>query len=725
MIARELAVELVGLVGKNDQQALVNFLKQKIIGNEFTIADLFDYARDTQFSQKFGKPYVITAEILNSLGVMISSLENPEQKKQAGQFFKLSAERNNPWGCKNYASALFYGRYGFEKSSEQALVWVKKAIELANGAEKSQFKYLLFLISQENHLYAEANEALVTYLSFLNQAREKNEKSLKLALSKLKEALDILQDRLSNKDLTLDDLRTDLPDLEPIIKAVIDLPEFVAQKERALFIKAQLHEKLGEKSQAWLAYCKIANIKSDYYAKALEARKNLLLAEIQVQPEHVPVLKKPSLFTLPQGVPFPTSFAKQWEPQAEWFDSVDEKALEAEYKKRSARITSLIAAKKIEIELVKESKPENYEQKTQELEAELKTLSSAEEQLDERYQQSLPAKRAVLRRHATERHFFNPWRSKKLGQITELAQRIIEQRFALDDKVDRAVNLTGYSSRQYISAERLFQEAAVRLSGDASPELGIPVRRRQPWNMGYASGTNLYGPVEKFKVGETEIRVEHRVDPKRQRLGDSYLPDHGTYARDIHPFLNKLTAKDAEKEKQVAKFMRRYSVSHQSVSLEELTALNAELTQDDVHKFNQICFLIMEKEQAQWHSADREDFQIGMSVAFARCLTMIEVGFIRFEQAFDQSELFSVYSHTGLANSLDQVAKSCSYIESLYQEYLKQEHRADHLTFFRKHPRGELATVLSRKKMRGDAQAAYGGMSDTDGEGYETDLSMG
>lgn len=596
---------------------------------------------------------------------------------------------------------------------------------MAGHAEKNQFKYLLFLILLENHCYSEASEALVAYLSFLNSNKEKNEKNLKLALSKLTEILDIRQDRLGNKDLSLEDLRTDLPDLEPIIKANIDLPEFVAQKERALFIKAQLHEKLGEKSQAWLAYCKIANVKSDYYVKAVEARKNLLLAEIRVQLEHAPASKKPSLFSLPQGVPFPTSFAKQWEKQAEWFDSVDEKALEAEYKKRSARITSLIAAKKIEIELVKESKPENWEKETTEFEAQLESLQAAETQLDETYRQSLAAPRAVIRRHAVERHFFNPYRSKKLAQVIELAQEIIKQRFALE-QTDLPVNLTGYSVRQYISAERLFQEAMLRLSGEANPELGIPVRRRQAWSVGYASGANLYGPVEKFKVGETEIRVEHRVDPKRQRLGDSYLPDHGTYGRDIHPFLVKLTAKDPEKEKTVAKFMRRYSVGHQSVSLEELKELNAGLTQDDVHKFNQICFLIMEKEQAQWHSADREDFQIGMSVAFARCLTMIEAGFIRFEQAFNQSELFSVYSHTGLANSLGRVAESCAYIESLYQEYLKQEHRADHLSFFAKHPRGDRDLALSRKRAHRDAQAVYGGETDTDGdsEGYQTDLSM-
>lgn len=127
MIAKELAAQLAALAAKNDQKALVDFTKSKITAGELTIADLFAYARDAQSPQKHSRTHLVTPEMLNYLGVMITGLENPEQKKQAWQFFKLSAERNNALGCRNYASGLLRGDYGCEKSAEQALVWIKKS----------------------------------------------------------------------------------------------------------------------------------------------------------------------------------------------------------------------------------------------------------------------------------------------------------------------------------------------------------------------------------------------------------------------------------------------------------------------------------------------------------------------------------------------------------------------------------------------------------------------
>ena len=256
--------------------------------------------------------------------------------------------------------------------------------------------------------------------------------------------------------------------------------------------------------------------------------------------------------------------------------------------------------------------------------------------------------------------------------------------------------------------------------------LGIPVVRKNPWETTYSSGHNLYGPVEAYTLSQTEIQAEHRVNPKPSRLGDSYLPQHGTYSGSVYRFIRRLCNNETEKEKQCAGLMLRYGRNHQSVSLEDLKQLSDEVEESDVDRFNQLCFLVMAKEQSQWHVAREEKFHIGMSVSFARCLIMIEAGFIRFDDALKNNALFSVYSYTGLVSDISKVGVSAKYIDKMYMAYLQQQNSTDAMSFFRKHIEKDKppTAILSRSRAHEDLLYAYGGESDSDGEGYETDLSI-
>ncbi|CAM4433941.1 MAG: hypothetical protein LEGION0398_MBIBDBAK_01363 [Legionellaceae bacterium] len=191
--------------------------------------------------------------------------------------------------------------------------------------------------------------------------------------------------------------------------------------------------------------------------------------------------------------------------------------------------------------------------------------------------------------------------------------------------------------------------------------------------------------------------------------------------------MNKLSQGDTEKEKQIATHFLHYAKSHQGITLAEIQELYPAANEDDVHYFNRACFLIMEKEQGQWHSSHSKEysrFQLGMSVSQARCLILLEAGCLTLEDAFKNNVLFGVYSKTDINNSPEKLASACEYIDTLYLEYLKIQKHKEYLPFFRKNIEALPTLVLTRKQAHEDLKTVYGGESDTDGEGYDSDLLL-
>ncbi|MGL6028545.1 MAG: hypothetical protein ACRC0B_06490, partial [Legionella sp.] len=230
-------------------------------------------------------------------------------------------------------------------------------------------------------------------------------------------------------------------------------------------------------------------------------------------------------------------------------------------------------------------------------------------------------RRASMRSHKAESRFFDPWHFNKietLESIQNLVLKIVDQRFSFTPN-ETALSLQGISSRTLICAERVFQEA-LRFLGVTGKQLGIPIVRKSPWDFGYISGFNKFGPIERYQIGTTEMQVEHRTDAKPDRLGDCFLKQLGNYKSDIYPFFQKITAGDSAKERLIAQLLIQFSKEHQPVTLAELQEIYPQSTISDIDKFNQIAFLTKEKEQAQWHSASNQRLLIGMSTAQAKAL---------------------------------------------------------------------------------------------------------
>lgn len=762
-LSNRIAEQIYAYSASNKSNEIVSYLKEKIEKSEASVRDIFDYVRDYYFSDMKGEPYVVNENIINLLGVMVSKLEGNEQRKFAGLFYKLAADRNSSIGCRNYALCLLKGRKdcNIQKSAKDALIFVRKAIDLAKEipAEQNKFKLLLCIALRENRKYIEANIVLMDYFSFKsNQVKFENDPALKAKIeTEVSEVIELCKTILDefeidiNKDvddLSVEKWRSKLEEIDPLLNCKVDSNEFIIIQHHAYFHKAKYHEHLEEYSIAMGMYCVLSDKTLPIYSKVILARSNLLKKQVDTQlvSALLPTMQNMNInadnksqvtkeskqspeLNMAHDVSLPSKFGSKWKADTIWYHSANEKGIATEFETSMKQIEQLITARKtelseIEISLKEATDIESLKLRKNVLEEELKTLRDLKRKLKQNHQEYLPFNRKVFRRHAAETHFFNPKRSKKSKELVALTAKLIDQRYRTDDVNPNPVNLKGISSRLYITAERAFQEAAIALTGQQTPKLGIPTARVRPWSFG--RGGTGYGPVERYQIGETTVTAEHRTSPKRERLGDSYLPQHGTYSGVIYPFLFKLAEDNIEKEKQLANYMIRYGKKHQSVSLEELQVVYTEASNSDVDNFNRICFLIMDKEQAQWHSATDKRFHIGMSVAQARCLLMIKAGFINFEEAFKNNTLFGIYSNTGLIDNPGKVALSCKNIDDLYLTYLQNKHAQDHFKFLKSHITNSSppVCVMTREQSHLDLKEVYGGDADTDNEGYDTDLSM-
>lgn len=326
-------------------------------------------------------------------------------------------------------------------------------------------------------------------------------------------------------------------------------------------------------------------------------------------------------------------------------------------------------------------------------------------------------KENISRRHAAETRFFDPSRSSKIKKLKVLVLKIIDARF---EQSDDSVPI-GDNARQMISAENMFQRAARALADDNDLKLGMPVSKKRLRE----SGTKIYGPIERYHAGETTIELEHRADLSRNRF-NLYVLNLGTYETLYRTLILKLTNDDAEKEKQLAFFMIRYGKTHQGVSLEELQAMNASATIDDVNKFKRLCFLMLDKEQGQWLSAPDKKYHLGLSVSQARCLILLKEGVIRFKNVFSSNPSLGVYSCPSLLSDAgrDALLAACQRIDDLYLTYLqKSKYCGDYAAFLNKYENQPGRKCILRTAHQ-DLKTVYGGDSDTDGEGYNSDMSL-
>lgn len=750
----EIQKKIKGFSYNKKYDELEKYLEKVITEEQVTIEQVFNYAKGMFWKDK-NKTWVIPASAANSIGLFLAKHTDTQKKQLKGQFYKLAADRDNSWGCSNYAYSIF------NENQPEALQYAEKAIELEKNEKtretynkhKGTFGRLLLWAGK----HKKGILILVEYFEFYIKQysstfdKVKKEKVLKEVSPKIEALQEVLDEKLfpvleENEEVETEYAKSLIAMLKPLIN-LAGLATFgegsKAVLAQACYLTGLCYESLGSYPEAMHAFChSVIDKTHGCYREVISKRAQLLKDQVSrsltpEDPEDAPRKKqrKSMGLLLHKGVRFLDKFSSFWCNESSWVDSTDARAVESEYELRAKQLNDIIKGREIEIELITEllegdAKEEEAVQRKKILEEELLTLKEAKESLEKKHSKYHPEKRKIFRRYATEQSFFNPARSKKHAQLIALTHSIIDQRFKLEpqegDELPPPVDLSQVNSRQLISAERAFQEAAVALTGEENPKLGIPLIREQQWEFDRASGSNGYGPKERYLIADTEVLSEHRTNPKRNRLGDSFLPEHGTYSSDIYVFFLKLAEGRSKKEKKLARFLIRYGKTHQPVTLEELQTVNQSAELADVKKFNQICFLVMEKEQSQWHCAVDSSYQLGMAVAQARALIMVEARFISFEEIFEKNSLFGVYSKTGILKKPKEVEDSCRRIDEMYLAFLQNKNLRKHFSFHKKHLDNPKTYVLTREQAHNDLKEVYGGESDTDESDneYESDLSF-
>jgi hypothetical protein len=744
------------------KDALIGYLKPIIVNKIVTVHELLECFSKFKLTKKPGQPYVVNTTVLNLLGTFISSLPDQKQSKLSIHFYKLAADRGSHWGCSHYANRLL------TQNASEALLYVKKSIGLTQNIPNLMHEHKLTLSNalRANGMKADANAAVLEYwkckIEVLDKASLDQKKIIAVKIKSANTLIekifkefssDFSEENIGKLDEALCEEK--LAELKPFSRlrelGASARREFILIRERALFFKARYLECLGEYPKAMNFLCLINDNTLEFYGEVIAARIRLLKIQVstdlsdttqtnvdamsqddpEIDAEKPEVESNQTKFLLPNEVPLPSDYIKFWSFETDYFHTINVNQAEAEYAKRTKQLEELISSRQTEISLIEESDNQTrLEARKSNLEEEINSLTETIDLFSEHYRMHTTSYRRIYRRHVAELRFFNPRRSKKSLVIRNLAHQVIDQRYQLNSAAQTLlpIILSGMSGRQFISAEKAFQSAVVSLSRESNPILGIPTARTQPWSPDYGDGSNEYGHIELYQIEDTNVKAEHRVNPKRQRLGDSFMLQHKSYKADILPFLTKLSNKDKEKEKSLAGLFIRYGKKHQAISLTELKEIYAKATQTDVNKLHRICFLIMEKEQVQWLSASDERYQLGMAVSQARCLLMIQAGFIGFAEAFENDAIFGIYSQTNIVNSPKKVSTACDYIDELYMAYLQSlgNNQSDFVNFFKRNviEKGTVSMVLTREQAHHDLLNVYGGESDSDGEAYSSDLGM-
>lgn len=166
----EIKKQIENFSRQSKQDELFNYLKPILENSGLDPQELYEYAKGCYWLSPITN-YVINAESINKLGVVLSTL-CPENNCMAAKFFLLAAERGWSWGYDNYASLSLTGTSGVEQSLENALIHAKKAIELTQKtASPHQHKYTYARVLRAHKSYSDAIINAMQYLGFVIQQK--------------------------------------------------------------------------------------------------------------------------------------------------------------------------------------------------------------------------------------------------------------------------------------------------------------------------------------------------------------------------------------------------------------------------------------------------------------------------------------------------------------------------------------------------------------------------
>lgn len=330
----------------------------------------------------------------------------------------------------------------------------------------------------------------------------------------------------------------------------------------------------------------------------------------------------------------------------------------------------------------------------------------------------------------TEKHFFSPHRTNN-PFTRDKALLIQKNRIVEGQEEVQALKLTDVPSRRMITAEISTIEASLRLYGrgnsDYDAEYGWHTASREL--VGYYNDHEIkHGNTEEIQLGATEISYYQKVNPHCNHTGDYFMFVLGNY-NNIISIINSITGTQmesiqTEKEKKLAEYMLRFSKHGIPVSLGELKELNPKAIDESVNEINRIFYHCFVKEPARWMLPRATENELPFAIAQIRAVKLIIHGYLSMSDVFAQYAPYGVFTDKEVGKNIAKVREKIRNINRMYTQLVlmpQQEHAGKHVSFFKSHKSGQFVTT--RKELHHELKDAYGGDSDTDDEGYDSDTA--
>ena len=338
----------------------------------------------------------------------------------------------------------------------------------------------------------------------------------------------------------------------------------------------------------------------------------------------------------------------------------------------------------------------------------------------------------IQRQVQTENRFFNPRRANN-KQTFKFAVKLEGRRLkkaSLAPVKFSVSDFTAVPARGLITAERSTVEISIKIRSHSlrdwyqhkigwkhnpNPVPSIPGKRADA-DYAYCETIDFFG---------SKIQYAQRVNSHCNHLGDYYmysLGNHGNYA-DIMSILNGITGTtedqvEVQHEQAVAGLMLKFSHNGKPVTPVDLAAVKPQATKTDVDNLNRIFYHCFAKEIARWMLPTDKSHNLPLATAQARALQLIIKGHLSLDQVFGRLSDYGVFTGKNVGSDLDNLLAKIVRINNLYEIHVLTTFPA-YQTFKAQHPNGKV--LSSRKGLRSELQATFGGASDTDGEGYESD----
>jgi hypothetical protein len=295
----------------------------------------------------------------------------------------------------------------------------------------------------------------------------------------------------------------------------------------------------------------------------------------------------------------------------------------------------------------------------------------------------------------------------------------------------KSINVSLIPARRAITAERSTSESSLCLFGhpwgEYNTELGWNIAKRRTEDSIYSSYEVHTGNQEKVTLGGTEITYEQRVNPHFNHRGDYYMYDLGEYSNIINT-IDIITGYAVENEKFLAKLMLEYSRTGKAINAGDLETAEIKLnaTPSNVHALNRILYHCFVKEIARWQLPKQADtHELPWATAQFRAVKLIAMGHLRMRDVFAQYAPYGVFTGKEIGKNIESVREKMKAINRLYIEAClkqKSDQFSKHIAFFKDHKKGEFITT--RQQLHADLREGYGGESDTDGEGYDSETAI-